>query len=353
VNPADYTTMGGASTDVSLRATARDLLRARKDPYAADSIWLARRIAGLVSTLTGLLGLTFLPFAPPTAAIGAAGWVVAAGIVACTFAGAGRLFDGRHDVTFDQLYALSYLGIASNVAIIWLAGGGHSPYAALYPVIVAGSALNPPRRSLPFIAACVGASLAQGGIGALPYTLGWTVVGGLIVLAADAIRQQRLGLIEDARIDPLTALGNRRAFEETLGAEIARVRRVPAPLSMALFDLDGLKRINDRDGHLDGDAALRKIAVALQLGVRGSDRTYRWAGDEFVVLFPNTTAADAVTVCERVRTQAAASAYTSQGEPLLLSYGVAELTGVDPLELIAAADAALLAHKGERPKLPN
>jgi diguanylate cyclase (GGDEF)-like protein len=345
--------MGGATTDVSLRATARDLLRARRDPYAVDSIWLARRIAGLVSTVTGLLGLTFLPFAPPTAAIGAAGWVVAAAIVVCTFAGARGLFDARREVTFDQLYALSYLGIASNAGMIWLAGGGQSPYAALYPVIVAGSALNPPRRSLPFIAACVAAALAQGGTAVLPQTLGWAIVGGLIVLAADAIRQQRLALIEDARVDALTGLGNRRSFEEALGAEVARVRRAPAPLAMALFDLDGLKRINDRDGHLEGDAALRKVAMALQMGVRGSDRAYRWAGDEFAVLFPNTTAEDAAAVCERVRRHAAASAYTIQGEPLLVSFGAAELTGGDPLALIAAADAALLAHKLERPALKN
>src|SRR4051812_2029169 len=170
--------MGGASADVSLRATARDLLRARKDPYAVDSIWLARRIAGLVSTVTGLLGLTFLPLAPPTAAVGAAGWAVAAAIVVCTFAGAARLFDARREVTFDQLYALSYLGIASNVAMIWLSGGGQPPSAALSPVIGAGSALTPPRRSLPFIAACAAAALAQGGAEALPQTLGWVIVGG-------------------------------------------------------------------------------------------------------------------------------------------------------------------------------
>src|SRR3954470_805061 len=345
--------MGGASADVSLRATARDLLRARRDPYAVDSIWLARRIAGLVSTAAGLLGVTFLPFAPPTAAIGTAGWAVAAAIVVCTFAGAARLFDARREVTFDQLYALSYLGIASNMAMIWLAGGGQSPYAALYPVIVAGSALNPPRRSLPFIAACAAAALAQGGTAELPHTLGWVIVGGLIVLAADAIRQQRLGLIENARVDPLTGLGNRRSFEETLGAEVARVRRAPAPLAMALFDLDGLKRINDRDGHLEGDAALRKVATALQMGVRGSDRAYRWAGDEFAVLFPDTTVEEAAAVCQRVRSHAAANAFTSQGEPLLVSFGVADLADGDPLALIAAADDALLAHKLARPALKN
>src|SRR4051812_2022871 len=119
--------MGGASADVSLRATARDLLRARRDPYAVDSIWLARPIAGLVSTAAGLLGVTFLPFAPPTAAIGTAGWAVAAAIVVCTFAGAARLFDARREGAVDPLYPLTYPGIAPNTGMIWLGRGGGCP----------------------------------------------------------------------------------------------------------------------------------------------------------------------------------------------------------------------------------
>jgi diguanylate cyclase (GGDEF)-like protein len=340
-----------AATGVSLRAIARGLLRPREDPYAADDIWLARRIAGLVSTITGLMGVAFLALDPPTAAIGSAGWAGAAVIVAGTVGGAARLLDARQAVTFDQLYALSYLGILATVGMIWLAGAGDSPYAALYPVIVAGSALNPPRRSLPFIATCAMASVAQAGVDAVPYTLGWVVVGCLIVLAADAIRQQRLALIEDARVDLLTGLGNRRAFEETLAAELSRVRRVPAPLAVALFDLDGLKGINDRLGHLEGDAALRKVAGALLMGVRGSDRAYRWAGDEFAVLFPNTTADEAAAVCERLRDRAAASSFTSHGEPLLLSYGVAELVDGDPVTLLTTADTALFNFKAARPEL--
>jgi diguanylate cyclase (GGDEF)-like protein len=345
--------MGGVTAQISLRATARGLLRRREDPYAADDLGMARRIAGLVAALTGLLGVAFMPFAPPTAAIGAAGWAMGAAVVVGAFAGSARLFDTRQRVTFDQLYLLSYLGIASVVAMSWLSGGGASPYAALYPVIVAGSALNPPRRSLSFIAACVVAALTQGGAGAIPATLGWAIVGVLIVLAADAIRLHSVELKSDARVDVLTGLGNRRSFDETLGIEVARVRRETAPLSVALFDVDGLKSINDRYGHLEGDACLRQVALALQLGVRGTDRTYRWAGDEYAVLFPNTTAAEATEVCERVRQRTAASAFTSQGEPLMVSYGVAELKGGDPLALVAAADDALMEFKRVRPALKN
>jgi diguanylate cyclase (GGDEF)-like protein len=347
--------------EISLRTLARDLLRRREDPYAADDIALARRIAGLVALLTALLGLAFVPVDPPTAVLGPAGWGVAAAITVGFLLGARRLFDPRHDVSFDQLYALSYLGIAAIVAMTWLAGGGLTPYAALYPVVVAGSALNPPRRSLSFIGVCVAAALSPIAFGAptgaiVPATVGWAVVGALIVLAADGIRQQSLALIADgrearklARADALTGLGNRRAFEETLASELARVRRSPAPLSVALFDLDGLKRINDRHGHLEGDSCLRQVATALQLAVRGSDRPFRWAGDEFAVLFPNTTAGEAAVICERVCARTVDHGRTCAGDSLCVSYGVAQLDDGDPTALIDAADKALLAYKSARP----
>jgi diguanylate cyclase (GGDEF)-like protein len=87
------------------------------------------------------------------------------------------------------------------------------------------------------------------------------------------------------------------------------------------------------------------------MGVRGADRAFRWAGDEFAVLFPNTNAAEAGVVCERVRRRTAASALTSQGEPLLVSYGVAELVDGDPTKLVATADTALFNFKSAQPAL--
>jgi diguanylate cyclase (GGDEF)-like protein len=352
-------------TEISLRAIARDLLRRREDPYAADDIYLARRIAGLVSILCGLLGLLFVPLDPPTAVIGGAGWAVAGAMVMGAFAGAWRLWDRRQTVSWNELYALSYVGLGTVVALIWLAGGGVTPYAALYAVISASSALNPPRRSFPFQTLCVAAACAPVAFGAdatviVPTTLSWAIVSVLLVFGADGLRQQSLAVREQereaselARADQLTGLGNRRAFEETLAAEIARVRRSPAPLSVALIDLDGLKRINDRYGHLEGDACLRQVARALELGVRGSDRAYRWAGDEFAVLFPDTTAAEAAVIAERIRLRAAASAFTSEGEPILISYGVAQLEEGDPDALLQAADIALFQYKAARPPLPN
>ena len=345
---------GHRSTDVSLRAIARNMLRRGVDPYEADDIHLARRIAALVASLTVLLILVFLPLAPPQ---GLAGWGVAAAIVLGTVNGAVRLFNTRKTVTWGEIYALSYLGIVAVAGLTW-ASGGALAYSALYAVSGAGSSLNPPRRAFAFLATAVVAALVPLAFGAdptvlVPMTLAWATVCALIVLGADALRQQSIELLAASRADALTGLGNRRAFDEALAAELSRVRRTPAPLSIALFDLDGLMGINDRLGHLEGDSCLRQVATALQLSVRGADRAFRWAGDEFAVVFPNTGAAEATTVAERIRSNVAECAQTSVGDPLSLSYGVAQLFDDDPESLIRAADVALFQHKSARPELAN
>src|SRR5204862_6949646 len=89
-----------------------------------------------------------------------------------------------------------------------------------------------------------------------------------------------------ARVDPLTGLGNRRAFEESMATEIARSRRHESPLSLLICDLDQFKKINDAYGHLAGDNCLRQVADALRNELRGADVCFRWGGDEFVVVLP-------------------------------------------------------------------
>ena len=87
---------------------------------------------------------------------------------------------------------------------------------------------------------------------------------------------------------PVDGLGNRRAFDETLAVEIARSRRDSTPLSIGIADLDDLKGINDRLGHLEGDRCLSEAARAIELSVRMTDRCYRWGGDEFVIVLPSS-----------------------------------------------------------------
>ncbi len=95
-------------------------------------------------------------------------------------------------------------------------------------------------------------------------------------------------LQQQAWTDPLTGLLNRWAFNDALMREVARSARYHRPFSVVTADLDGLKAINDRDGHLAGDAALLAMATAIRSALRLSDGAYRVGGDEFVILLPET-----------------------------------------------------------------
>jgi diguanylate cyclase (GGDEF)-like protein len=110
----------------------------------------------------------------------------------------------------------------------------------------------------------------------------------------------RARLESDARIDELTGLGNPRLLHERLGVEAARRARYGTPLTILVMDLDGLKQINDRHGHLTGTAVLREVGAALRREIRETDVAFRYGGDEFVVLLPHTGMSDALAFSERL-----------------------------------------------------
>jgi diguanylate cyclase (GGDEF)-like protein len=154
---------------------------------------------------------------------------------------------------------------------------------------------------------------------------------GLLVddLVADAT-QRHLGVLEEsAQIDPLTGLRNRRAAAEVLDATFAHARRYGRPIAVAIADLVGLKRINDSHGHAAGDDALRQFASALSANLRAGDTAFRFGGDEFVVVAPDTTSAELQHLFDRLRADAPA-----------FSVGIAEapIDGEDPSRLLALAD---------------
>jgi diguanylate cyclase (GGDEF)-like protein len=108
-------------------------------------------------------------------------------------------------------------------------------------------------------------------------------------------------LAQRAHIDGLTGLYNRVAFDERWKAATAENRRHGRPLSVALFDLDHFKSINDTYGHPAGDEALRTFGKLLRRESRESDIACRYGGEEFVLIMPETAPEDAVTFCDRVR----------------------------------------------------
>jgi diguanylate cyclase (GGDEF)-like protein len=102
--------------------------------------------------------------------------------------------------------------------------------------------------------------------------------------------------------DPLTGLLNRRVLEETLKREFSRASRYGTPLSVIFLDLDNFKELNDRYGHDFGDEALKYLAVHLMVMSRESDVVARFAGDEFVVILPNTEGNNALSFADRIQT---------------------------------------------------
>jgi len=118
----------------------------------------------------------------------------------------------------------------------------------------------------------------------------------LAVVAHDLER-----LRQQASTDPLTGMPNRRAFDEALTQEVARATRHRRPFSVVMADLDGLKAINDRDGHPAGDAALVAMASAVRGALRISDSAFRVGGDEFVILLPETSKRVVADIIGRVQ----------------------------------------------------
>ena len=146
--------------------------------------------------------------------------------------------------------------------------------------------------------------------------------------------------------DGLTGLANRRLFEETLEREVARSHRRRAPLALVVLDVDHFKDVNDTVGHQAGDAVLREVAQAMVGNTKASDLPARYGGDEFVVLLPDCTRADALRVAERLRAAVAAEV---SAVPVTVSAGVGAMpdNAGNGERLVAAADAALYAAKRE------
>jgi diguanylate cyclase (GGDEF)-like protein len=165
-------------------------------------------------------------------------------------------------------------------------------------------------------------------------------VADLTAVSMGSLRRAEDALSE-ARRDPLTGAGNRRAFYERLELMLDRTRR---PAALALFDLDGLKEINDRSGHEAGDEVLRQVARRALATVRAADDVYRVGGDEFAVVVDGDA-----DVAERVAHRVRVAMTAQRRGPALptISVGIAAYPehAVTPDDLMSNADAAMYAAK--------
>jgi diguanylate cyclase (GGDEF)-like protein len=153
-----------------------------------------------------------------------------------------------------------------------------------------------------------------------------------------------------AEQDPLTGLLNRRTFMRELEQEVERARRYDRSLALILCDLDHFKALNDTHGHPTGDEALRRLADVVTNGLRAGDSAFRIGGDEFALLLPEATEAEAEAAARRLT-----AAFRVAAEPafadLGFTFGVATVPGdaTDSESLIRRADSALYERKRARP----
>jgi diguanylate cyclase (GGDEF)-like protein len=334
----------------------RAMFARRPDVYAGADLPPARNALHGMLALTTVLCLGFLPLEPVDGRLGDVGWMVAGLVLAAWTLGIVMLVQRK--VGWGPLLVLCY-GVLGGLAVLNLLAGSHtSAYADLFVIWAGASAMHPPRRSLPIVVTAALALwipyLVDGGSGAVAGQLAAqsllvVVVGFVLGAILFEVRSQRVTAEATgrlARMDALTGLGNRLAFDESLAMEIARARRDRTALSIGIADLDDLKGINDRFGHLEGDRSIREAARAIELSVRMTDRCFRWGGDEFVIVLPGADRALAEEVLGRMAEAVAGTCETEDRRPVTLTYGSAEFEeGMSIDDVMALADLSLLGNK--------
>jgi len=147
-----------------------------------------------------------------------------------------------------------------------------------------------------------------------------------------------------AASDSLTGLANHRRLLEAMESEIQRSRRTGRQFAILLFDLDGLKKINDKYGHLTGSRAIKRLGSVLRNSSRAIDTPARFGGDEFALVLPEAEASDAEQASARICEQLA-----SDGEEPFITVSVGQAVyptdGTSIEQLLGAADAALYKMK--------
>jgi diguanylate cyclase (GGDEF)-like protein len=338
----------------------------RDDPYAGGDLENAQRIGAVLWAVLVVLAAGLLAISPPMEPSEGTGWAITVALLAL---GVLLLVQNiRQAISSWGLLLATAYGIAAGIAVMqWVAGGVGHPYGRLLllPVVFV-AATQPPRQVIAFLA-FVGLALASpfaydgwdsdeaGGMLASFIIWCGLAIGGTLLMSG--VRAQRLTHAtaeaqarEEARIDSLTGLHNRRAFDELLNAEVARARRLDLPLSVAMVDVENFKEVNDRWSYAQGDRCLRNIAQTLRANVREPDFCFRWGGDEFALILSGTPADETEPIAERLSAEVTRNCKRPDDSAIQIRFAVAELRdGISPADLTEMAGFALTAAKLDAP----
>jgi diguanylate cyclase (GGDEF)-like protein len=240
--------------------------------------------------------------------------------------------------------------------LLGLTGYASSPFAMLFALVSVAAALAyGPGAG---ITAAALATVAFAGVLAIDPNLGTygpedilrlsvgLIATWLLAFVAIAYSAHQRGamqrVLDLSRTDPLTGLFNRSQLFLTLEQEVSRTRRSDRGFCVLMIDVDGLKAINDSSGHLRGDEVLRALGTVIHGSIRTVDSAYRYGGDEFVVLLPETEIVGAFVVAEKIRIGAEEVGLVAGGGDPITSVSIGLVShpedGLGAEELLVAAD---------------
>jgi diguanylate cyclase (GGDEF)-like protein len=247
--------------------------------------------------------------------------------------------------------------------LVVLTGHSLSPFFFLYPLLIAGAALIAAPRITLILTLETGVAyafaVASGPIAAAQFQDALTRVAinltALILLAYAGMVVSRVqsrtrdAAIRLSTVDSLTDLYNRAFFFNAVDHEIQRARRYRRGFCLLMMDLDGLKSVNDRYGHYEGDVILRGVAQLIRAALRGIDIAARYGGDEFVAMLPETDQDGAYVVAEKIRQAASDLVIETNGHQISTSLSIGVVSypedGQTADELMIAADEAMYSSK--------
>jgi diguanylate cyclase (GGDEF)-like protein len=253
--------------------------------------------------------------------------------------------------------------LALTTVLLTLTGFGNSPFVYAYHLVAVAVALAMGGAIALGVAALATLAYAAvlafdpairtyGGDELLRFGLN---IGSLWLLAyiagvfASGERRMRTKVLELSRTDTLTSLFNRAQLFPTLEQEVQRTRRSERGFCLLMIDLDGLKAVNDSYGHHRGDEVLRSLGAVIRRSIRLVDTAYRYGGDEFLVLLPETDFAGAFVVAEKIRAGAEEVGLKAGGGELLTSVSIGLVScpedGTSTEELMLAVDRAMYQAK--------